>query len=200
MTRLRLGILISGRGSNMVALVEAAQAADYPAEPVLVLSNQPHADGLNLARARGIEAIAVDHRPFSGDRAAHERALDDHLQARGVDVIALAGYMRVLTPWFVRRWQGRMVNIHPSLLPKYPGLNTHARAIEAGETEAGCSVHWVSDGVDTGEVIAQARIPIRPGDTAAALAQRLLPAEHRLYPEALRRACARIRAGNGQTD
>jgi phosphoribosylglycinamide formyltransferase-1 len=192
MTKLALGILISGRGSNMVSLVDAALAADYPARPVLVLSNRPTAAGLIRAQALGVETDVVDHKAFGTDREAHERAIDARLREKGVEIIALAGYMRVLTPWFVRRWQGRMVNIHPSLLPKYPGLNTHARALAAGDTEAGCSVHWVTEGVDAGEVIARASITICPDDTAERLAERLLPEEHRLYPEALRQACDQI--------
>ncbi|MGA1342513.1 MAG: phosphoribosylglycinamide formyltransferase [Hyphomonas sp.] len=192
MTRLNLAILISGRGSNMEALVRAAQAPDYPARPVLVLSNRPEAAGLIFARAAGIPALAIDHRIYGKDREAFERDLDAALQAAGAQIIALAGFMRVLTGWFVSRWEGRMINIHPSLLPKYKGLDTHRRAIDAGDREAGCTVHWVSAGVDEGEIIAQARVPILPGDTADTLAARTLPAEHRLYPEALRRACTSI--------
>ena len=195
MTRLRLAILISGRGTNMEALLDAADAPDYPAEPVLVLSNRPDAAGLETAASRGIATVAIDHKPFGKDREAFERAMQEHLEKAGVEIIALAGFMRVLTPWFVSRWSGRMINIHPSLLPKYPGLNTHARAIEAGDAEGGCSVHWVSEGVDEGGVIAQARVPIRPGDTAEALASRVLVAEHHLYPQALALACAEIRQG-----
>ena len=195
MTRLRLAILISGRGTNMEALLDAADAPDYPAEPVLVLSNRPDAAGLETAASRGIATVAIDHKPFGKDREAFERAMHEHLEKAGVEIIALAGFMRVLTPWFVSRWSGRMINIHPSLLPKYPGLNTHARAIEARDAEGGCSVHWVSEGVDEGGVIAQARVPIRPGDTAEALASRVLVAEHHLYPQALALACAEIRQG-----
>ena len=188
MTRLRLAILISGRGSNMDTLLRATKAPDYPATPQLVLSNRPNAQGLERARQFGVEALAIDHRTFDG-REAFEDAVDEALTSRGIEIVALAGFMRVLTPGFVRKWSGRMVNIHPSLLPKYPGLNTHARAIEAGDSEAGCSVHWVSEGVDEGQVIAQARVPVKSGDSPDALADRVLGAEHDLYPEALAQAC-----------
>lgn len=191
MKRLRLAILISGRGSNMDSLLRAAEATDYPASPVLVLSNRPGAPGLDRARNAGIDAVTIDHRAF-GSRELFEDAMQAELASRGVEVIALAGFMRVLTPGFVHEWEGRMVNIHPSLLPKYAGLDTHARAIEAGDSEAGCSVHWVSEGVDEGKVIAQARVPIRSGDTAKTLAARVLSEEHVLYPRALESACRSI--------
>ena len=190
MTRLKLAILISGRGSNMEALLQAARDPAYPAEPVLILSNRPDAKGLLTAQAAGIPAIAIDHKEFGKDREAFERAMHEALETAGVEIIALAGFMRVLTPWFVGKWEGRMVNIHPSLLPKYKGLDTHQRAIDAGDTEAGATVHWVSPGVDDGEIIQQASLPILPGDTADSLAARLLPVEHKLYPEALAKACA----------
>ena len=192
MTRLKLAILISGRGSNMEAILEAARDPAYPAQPVLVLSNRPDAKGLETAAAAGIATAAIDHKTYGKDREAFERAMHEQLTEAGVEIIALAGFMRVLTPWFVNKWQGRMVNIHPSLLPKYKGLDTHQRALDAGDTEAGCTVHWVSPGVDDGEIIQQASLPILPGDTADSLAARLLPVEHRLYPEALTKACAEI--------
>ncbi|HAW54163.1 MULTISPECIES: phosphoribosylglycinamide formyltransferase [unclassified Hyphomonas] len=192
MTRLKLAILISGRGSNMEAILEAARDPAYPAQPVLVLSNRPDAKGLETATAAGIATAAIDHKTYGKDREAFERAMHEQLTEAGVEIIALAGFMRVLTPWFVNKWQGRMVNIHPSLLPKYKGLDTHQRALDAGDTEAGCTVHWVSPGVDDGEIIQQASLPILPGDTADSLAARLLPVEHRLYPEALTKACAEI--------
>lgn len=194
MTRLKLAILISGRGSNMEAILEAARDPAYPAKPVLVLSNRPDAKGLETAAAAGIATAAIDHKTYGKDREAFERAMHEQLTETGVEIIALAGFMRVLTPWFVNKWQGRMVNIHPSLLPKYKGLDTHQRALDAGDTEAGCTVHWVSPGVDDGEIIQQASLPILPGDTADSLAARLLPVEHRLYPEALTKACAEIQA------
>ena len=192
MTRLKLAILISGRGSNMEAILEAARDPAYPAQPVLVLSNRPDAKGLETATAAGIATAAIDHKTYGKDREAFERAMHEQLTEAGVEIIALAGFMRVLTPWFVNKWQGRMVNIHPSLLPKYKGLDTHQRALDAGDTEAGCTVHWVSPGVDDGEIIQQASLPILPGDTADSLAARLLSVEHQLYPEALAKACAEI--------
>ncbi|MBB5745443.1 phosphoribosylglycinamide formyltransferase [Brevundimonas variabilis] len=188
--RTRVAVLISGGGSNMAALIEAAGAPDAPHRIVLVLSNNPEAGGLALARASGIEAIAIDHRPFGKDRQAHERQIHAALEAAGVQVVALAGYMRVLTPWLVGCWSGRMLNIHPSLLPKYPGLHTHARAIEAGDSEAGCTVHLVTDGVDEGPILGQARVPVLSDDTPEALAQRVLVAEHDLYPRLLADFCA----------
>lgn len=193
MRRLKLAILISGRGSNMEALLKAIAAdADFPAVPVLVVSNKPDAAGLKIAEAADVPTVAVDHRAYGKDRVAFEKELDDELRRSGAEIIALAGFMRVLTPWFVTRWEGRMINIHPSLLPKYKGLDTHQRAIDAGDAEAGCTVHWVTSGVDEGEIIAQARVPILPGDTADTLAARTLPTEHKLYPEALKIACAKI--------
>lgn len=184
MTRLRIAILISGRGTNMEAILQAAEAEDYPAEPVLIVSNRPQAKGLATAASAGLSAIAVDHKPFGPDREAFERALQAVLMEHKVEMIVLAGFMRILTPWFVQQWQGRMINIHPSLLPKYPGLNTHQRALDAGDKEAGCSVHWVTEGVDAGAVIAQARVPVHADDTADDLAARVLAEEHRLYPRA----------------
>ncbi len=191
--RVRTGVLISGRGSNMSALIAAAREPAYPAQIVLALSNRPDAAGLALARSEGIAARALDHRPFGGDREAHERALDAALREAGVELVALAGYMRVFTPWFVGRWAGRMINIHPSLLPHFPGVDTHARALAAGHAVHGCSVHWVTEGVDEGPVLGQAEVPVRPGDDEATLAARVLEAEHRLYPECLARAARRVR-------
>lgn len=194
MNRLKLAILISGRGSNMESLLRAAEDPAYPADVVLVASNRPDAKGLETAAAAGIATAAIDHRLYGKDREAFERALDTELEAAGAQIIALAGFMRVLTPWFVNKWEGRLVNIHPSLLPKYKGLHTHQRAIDAGDAEAGCSVHWVSTGVDEGEVIAQSRVPILPGDTEDTLAARVLTEEHKLYPRALAIACNRLAA------
>lgn len=185
----RVAVLISGAGSNMAALIDASFAEEAPFEVVLVLSNKPEAGGLAVAAAKGVPVIAVDHRPFGKDREAHERAVDAALRAHGVQVVALAGYMRLLTAWLVDRWAGRMLNIHPSLLPKYPGLDTHARALAAGDAEAGCSVHLVTEGVDEGPILGQAAVPVRPGDTPETLAQRVLTAEHRLYPQALADFC-----------
>lgn len=191
-------MLISGGGSNMLALAEAARAADFPAEIVLVISNRPDAAGLARARAAGIEAIAIDHRTHGRDREAFEAELLRALDAHGVELIALAGFMRVLTGGFVRRWTGRMINIHPSLLPKFRGLDTHARAIAAGEARHGCTVHWVVEELDAGEIIAQAEVPVLPDDTAETLAGRVLAEEHRLYPEALARAARSVAAQLGR--
>lgn len=187
--RTRIAVLISGTGSNMAALIDAARAPDAPFEVALVLSNRPDAGGLAVAAASGTPTLAVDHRPFGKDREAHERAVDEALRAHGVQAVALAGYMRLLTPWLVGRWAGRMLNIHPSLLPKYPGLDTHARALAAGDAEAGCTVHIVTEGVDEGPVLDQAAVPVLAGDTPASLAQRVLTAEHALYPRALAAFC-----------
>jgi formyltetrahydrofolate-dependent phosphoribosylglycinamide formyltransferase len=183
--RRKVGILISGQGSVALPLIEAARAADYPAEIALVISNKPDAPGLARAAAAGVPALAIDHRPFGKDREAHERAIDTVLRDAGVQFVALAGYMRILTPFLVRAWEGRMINIHPSLLPAFPGLNTHQRALDAGAREHGCSVHWVVDGVDEGPLIGQAAVPILPGDDAERLRQRVLEAEQRLYPGCL---------------
>lgn len=188
-SRARVAVLISGTGSNMAALVEAARAPDAPFEIVLVLSNRPGAGGLSRAADAGVPTAVIDHRPFGTDREAHERAVDAALRDHGVEVVALAGYMRLLTPWLVGRWAGRMLNIHPSLLPKYPGLDTHARALAAGDAEAGCTVHLVTEGVDEGPALAQARVAIFAGDTPESLAARVLTAEHALYPRALADFC-----------
>ena len=189
-SKTRTAIFISGRGSNMMALVEAAKAQDFPAEFVLVVSNDPNAAGLAWAAERGIKTLAVDHKPFGKDRGAHERAIDAAIDAEGVEFICLAGYLRVLTPFLVDRWAGKMINIHPALLPAFKGLHTHERAIEAGAVEHGATVHWVSSGVDEGEIIAQARVPVLAGDTAEVLAARVLAEEHKLYPAALRQVLA----------
>lgn len=185
----RVAILISGGGSNMVALVRS-MTGDHPARAVLVLSNDPGAAGLAKARELGVATAAVDHRPFGTDRAAFEAALLQPLVAAAPDILCLAGFMRVLTPGFVDRFRGRMLNIHPSLLPKYPGLDTHARALAAGDAEAGCTVHEVTADLDAGPVLGQARVPVLPGDTEATLAARVLEQEHRLYPAVLRRVAA----------
>ncbi|MCV9935465.1 phosphoribosylglycinamide formyltransferase [Boseaceae bacterium BT-24-1] len=182
---MRTAILISGRGSNMVALIEAARAADFPAEIVLVAANRPDAGGLERANAAGIATASVDHRPFGKDREAFERALDEVLRTNQVELIALAGFMRVLTPWFVTRWQGRLINIHPSLLPDFRGTHTHARALEAGVAEHGCTVHFVVPELDAGPTILQANVPVLPGDDEASLSARVLKQEHRIYPQGL---------------
>lgn len=192
MTRLRTAILISGRGSNMEAILAAAKDPSYPARPVLVASNRPDAKGLMSAANQGLPVAAIDHKPYGKDREAFERALNDALLKHQTEFIVLAGFMRILTPWFVRQWRDRMINIHPSLLPKYPGLNTHQRAIDAGDKEAGCSVHWVTEGVDEGAVIDQARVPIEQDDSADTLATKVLAQEHTLYPRAVRLAASEI--------
>jgi phosphoribosylglycinamide formyltransferase 1 len=182
----RVAILISGGGSNMLALVDS-MVGDHPARCVLVASNDPTAAGLGRAAARGIATAAVDHRPFKGDRAAFEAELLKPILAAEIDILCLAGFMRVLTPAFVNRFDGRMLNIHPSLLPKYPGLHTHQRALDAGDAEAGCTVHQVTAVLDQGPILGQARVPVLPGDTAQTLADRVLAEEHRLYPAVLHR-------------
>lgn len=184
MARVKTAVLISGRGSNMTALLAAAAAPDYPAEIALVLSNEPEAAGLAAAAAAGVPARAVPHRDHP-DRATFERALEAELTAAGIALVCLAGFMRVLSPDFCRRWTGRLINVHPSLLPAFPGLDTHARALAAGVRLAGCSVHFVSPEVDGGALIGQAAVPVEPDDTAETLAARVLAAEHRLYPRCL---------------
>ncbi len=186
MSHKRVAILISGGGSNMVSLVDS-MTGDHPARPCLVLSNDAQAGGLQKARDRGIETAVVDHRPFKGDRAAFEAELLKPLEAAQPDIVCLAGFMRVLTGDFVSRFQGRMLNIHPSLLPKYKGLHTHARAIEAGDAEHGCTVHEVTAALDDGPILGQARVAIEPEDTPDSLAAKVLVYEHQLYPSVLRR-------------
>lgn len=182
----RVAILISGSGSNMVALVRSMQG-DHPARPVLVLSNVPEAQGLSAARALGVETAVVDHRPFRQNRTAFEAALARDLDRAAPDIVCLAGFMRILTPGFVDRWSGRLLNIHPSLLPAYRGLDTHASVLAAGEAETGCTVHEVTSDLDDGPILGQARVPVRRGDTPDTLRARVLEAEHRLYPAVLRR-------------
>lgn len=181
--RARVAVFISGTGSNMAALLYASRLSDCPYKIVLVASNDLDAPGLRLAEADGISTFGLAHRGLS--RTEHETALDDAARQAGAEYIALAGYMRVLTPAMVARWRGRMLNIHPSLLPLYPGLDTHARALAAGDSHGGASVHLVTDELDAGEVLSQIRVPILPGDTADTLAKRVLIAEHQLYPRAL---------------
>lgn len=183
--RTQVAILASGRGSNMAALLTAASDPFFPAAIALVLSNQPDAAALDRAREAGIPAVAVDHRPFGRDREAHERAIDAALAGHGASVVCLAGYMRLLTPWLVGRWAGQMLNIHPSLLPAFPGLHTHERALAAGCRLHGCTVHLVTEVMDEGPILAQAAVPVLPDDTADSLAARVLAQEHRLYPTAL---------------
>lgn len=186
MTRTRVAVLISGRGSNMAALIEAAKRADYPAEIVLVASNVPDAGGLATASAAGIATTTVDHRAFGKDRAAFERALQDVLLRHRIELVCLAGFMRLLTPWFIEQWPQRMLNIHPALLPSFKGLDTHRRALEAGVKLHGATVHFVVPEMDSGPIIAQGAVPVHDQDTEVALAARVLAVEHRIYPLALR--------------
>jgi formyltetrahydrofolate-dependent phosphoribosylglycinamide formyltransferase len=188
----RVAVLISGRGSNLRALLAAAADPGFPAAIVLVLSNVAGAPGLAVAEAAGVPTALVEHRRFGHDRAAHEAAVQAALHGAGVDLVCLAGYMRVLTPYLVGLWRGRMLNIHPSLLPAFPGLNTHARALAAGVKLHGCTVHLVTEGTDEGPILAQAAVPVLPGDDVDTLAARVLAAEHALYPAAL---AAFIRGG-----
>lgn len=185
MARKRVAILISGRGSNMAALIAAARRPDYPAEIAVVLSNRPDAGGLQRAGAEGIATAVVDHTGFGKDRAAFERAMQAHLETHRVDIVCLAGFMRLLTPGFVSHWSGRMLNIHPALLPSFRGLHTHERALAAGVRIHGATVHYVVPEVDAGPIIAQAAVPVLDDDTPDTLAARVLAAELRLYPLAL---------------
>lgn len=193
----RVAILISGRGSNMVSLIEAASSPGFPAEIALVLSNRPDAVGLQRARDAGIATTVIDHKAHP-TREDFELAMDDALAAHGIEFICLAGFMRVLTDWFVERWAGRMINIHPSLLPLFRGVHTHRRALEEGVLVHGCTVHFVVPELDAGPIIAQAAVPVVPGDTEESLAARILVQEHILYPTALRMICdgsARLEGG-----
>ena len=183
-TRKRVAILISGRASNMQALVEAARAPDYPAEIALVISNRPEAPGLAWAKAAGIPTLALDHRLYE-NREHFEGQLQSVLEISKIDLVALAGFMRLMTAPFVERWRGRMINIHPSLLPAFKGLHTHEQALAAGVRISGCTVHFVSSEMDAGPIVAQAAVPVLPGDTPETLAARVLAAEHKLYPAAL---------------
>ncbi|RUO97271.1 phosphoribosylglycinamide formyltransferase [Hyphomicrobium sp.] len=185
----RTAILISGRGSNMRSLVEAARAPDYPAEIALVASNRPDAEGVAWAIDQGVPTVIIDHKAYPS-RADFERALQSALDTNGIELVALAGFMRLMTPDFVEYWRDRMLNIHPSLLPSFKGLNTHERAIAAGVRIAGCTVHFVRAEMDEGPIIAQAAVPVLSGDTAETLAARILKVEHRVYPAALRLVAA----------
>jgi len=182
---LKVGVLISGRGSNLRALIDGCAGGAIPAEIVLAISNNPDAAGLDHARRAGIPTRTVDHRRY-GDRARFDAAMSEALRAAGVELLCLAGFMRLLSPGFVATWKNRMINIHPSLLPAFPGLDTHARALSAGVRFAGCTVHFVRNETDTGPIIVQAAVPVLPGDTPESLAARVLEAEHRAYPLALR--------------
>jgi phosphoribosylglycinamide formyltransferase 1 len=190
MRKKRVAVLISGRGSNLMALIEAARELSYPAEIALVLSNRPDAAGLAHARAQGIATAVVDHVPFGENREGFEHALADALERHSIDLVCLAGFMRLLTPWFVRRWQGRLINIHPALLPAFKGLNTHERALQAGAKVHGATVHFVVAEMDAGPIILQQSLRVHDTDDAATLAARVLELEHRIYPCALKLVAA----------
>lgn len=185
MAKLKVGILISGRGSNMAALIGAAQASGYPAEIACVVSNVASAPGLQLARDAGIATAAISHRDYP-DRESFDRVVSAALEKHGVELIVLAGFMRIFSPWFPERWAGRIINIHPSLLPAFPGLRVQQQALDAGVRVSGCTVHLVTTELDAGPIIAQAAVPVLAGDTADTLAARILRQEHRLYPLAVR--------------
>ncbi|MBB3144023.1 formyltetrahydrofolate-dependent phosphoribosylglycinamide formyltransferase [Phyllobacterium trifolii] len=189
--RKRVAILISGRGSNMSALIEAAKNADYPAEIVAVIANMTDAGGLETARAQGIPAVAIPHRDFASKRE-HEKAVSKALHAAKAELVCLAGYMRIISPEFVSEWEGKMLNIHPSLLPLFKGLHTHEQVLEAGMRVHGCTVHFVTAGTDEGPIIAQTVVPVESGDTTDTLAQRVLSVEHATYVRAL----ALVASGN----
>jgi phosphoribosylglycinamide formyltransferase-1 len=199
MQRRRVAVLISGRGSNMAALIEAAKDRDFPAEIVLVLSNRPDAGGLATAQANGIATAVIDHKSYGRDRAAFEQALQAELVKHRIELVCLAGFMRILTPWFVGQWQERMLNIHPALLPSFKGLDTHQRALDSGVKLHGATVHFVVPEMDSGPIIAQGAVAVRDDDTEATLAARVIAVEHRLYPLALRLVAAgRVRVENGR--
>lgn len=186
MTKRRVAILISGRGSNMAALIQAARAPNFPAEIVLVMSNIAGAGGIESARAAGIETVTVESKPFGKDREAFEHAMQDELLKRNIDLVCLAGFLRLLTPWFVQQWDGRMINIHPALLPSYRGLHTHERALADGVKIHGATVHFVIPDVDAGPIIVQGAVTVHDTDTPDSLGARVLQIEHRIYPQALR--------------
>jgi len=192
MARKRVAVLISGRGSNMVSLIEAAKAQDYPAEIALVISNRPDAAGLELARKAAVPTLVVDHRTHGKDRAAFESVLQRALDEHRIELICLGGFMRLFTADFVLHWQGRMLNIHPSLLPSFPGLDPHGQVLRAGVKISGATVHFVIPETDAGPIIAQAEVPVLATDTPETLAARVLAVEHRIYPEALRRVAEGI--------
>ncbi len=194
--RVRTGVLISGRGSNMSALIEAARNKDFPAEIALVLSDKPQAAGIRAAQLAGVAALGLDAKRFAG-KPEFEAAMTVALAAAEAELICLAGFMRILSPAFVERWRGGILNIHPSLLPDLRGLQTHERALAEGRAEHGCTVHFVTADLDAGPIVAQARVPVLPGDDADRLAARVLVEEHRLYPEALATVARAIRAGRG---
>lgn len=190
-----IAILISGRGSNMQALVEACRAADFPADVALVLSNRSDAAGLDYARAQGLATAVVDHKAFGKDRESFERAMQAELEQAGVKLVCLAGFMRLLTPWFIEQWHNRLINIHPSLLPAFKGLRTHERALETGVKLHGCTVHFVRPDMDVGPIIAQRAVGVLDDDTPDTLGSRVLAEEHRIYPHALRQIVHGLEGG-----
>ncbi len=198
MSRVRTAVLISGRGSNLKSLIDACAAPDFPAEIVLVISNVENAGGLAFAHDAGIETRVIPHKPFPS-REAFDAEIDAALREAKVELVCEAGFMRIHSEWFVGRWEGSILNIHPSLLPKFPGLKVHEQVLAAGETESGATVHFVTPELDAGPTVAQAHVPVLPGDTAEALAARVLEAEHKLYPEALRLVAEdRLKSKGGQ--
>ena len=199
MTKSRVAVLISGRGSNMLALLKAARQPAYPAEIALVLSNRPQAHGLELARSAGVTTCALDHTPYGGNREQFERAMQAAIERHSINLICLAGFMRLLTPWFVQQWDGRMLNIHPALLPAFKGINTHARALAAGVKIHGATVHFVTAEMDSGPIVAQGAVAVREEDDAETLAARVLDVEHRIYPLSLQLvASGRVRMADGR--
>jgi phosphoribosylglycinamide formyltransferase 1 len=186
MARKRVAVLISGRGSNLAALIEAAKDSNYPAEIVLVVSNRPQAEGITYARGAGIATTIIDHTDYGKNRKAFEQALQAVLEGSGIEIVCLAGFIRLLTPWFIARWEGRLLNIHPALLPKFKGLGTHEQALAAGVKTHGATVHFVTADMDAGPTICQAAVPVLEGDTTETLAERVLAVEHKIYPLALK--------------
>ncbi len=184
--RVKVAVLISGRGSNLAALIDAAKAPDYPAEIALVLSNKEDAAGLAVARDAGVATKVISHKVFAA-REEFDSAVDAALRAADIGLVAEAGFMRIHSEWFVKRWEGRLINIHPSLLPAFPGIRVHQQVLDAGVRESGCTVHYMVPEVDAGPIIAQASVPVLPGDTVETLAARVLVEEHRIYPEAVRK-------------
>lgn len=198
MPRVRTAVLISGRGSNLAALIEAAHAPDYPAEISLVISNREGAAGLEVARAAGIPAQIIPHQEY-GTREAFDRAIDDALRKADISLVCAAGFMRIQSEWFVTRWEGRLINIHPSLLPAFPGINVHERVLQAGAKISGCTVHFVTPELDSGPIILQASAPVFPDDTRDTLAERVLAEEHKLYPQALKLVAeGKVKLENGR--
>ena len=189
MRRVRTAVLISGNGSNLQAILDAARAPDYPAEIVLVISNKADAFGLKRAEDAGIPTVTIEHGNYPS-REAFDQMMDAALRNHAIALVVMAGFMRILTEWFVNAWAGKLINIHPSLLPKFKGMHTHQRALDAGEQTHGCTVHWVTPELDSGEIIAQGALPILPGDTADSLKERVHRLEHQLYPEAVAKVAA----------